>query len=299
MQTIKSQNTENLGYMAPISVVRHFFDDIQDGQYDGFPNLGVSIQTMENPDLKKKYGLTDEQTGVLINRVFPGSPAENVLRRGDVLSKIEGHPVADDGTIEFRPKERTSFAYYVDLRQIGDEIELEIFRDGQSEAVRIPLNRTRGEYTLVPSEQYETLPRYFIYGGIVFTPLTKNLIESYGPNWPQNAPPQLVAELGNWVTTERQEVVLALRILADEVNQGYDLFAWIVSEVNDQKFKNFDEFFRLVMDSRDQYLVLCDEEAYELVLDRVKAEAAHTRILDTYRIEHDRSPDLQEHLTMD
>ena len=59
MQTLKSQNTENLGYMVPIPVVKHFFNDLEDGQYEGFPNLGIYIQTMENPDMKRKYGLDE------------------------------------------------------------------------------------------------------------------------------------------------------------------------------------------------------------------------------------------------
>ncbi len=294
MQMLRSQSTESLGYMVPIPIIHHFFDDIQDGHYDGFPNLGISIQTMENPDMKRKYGLDETQTGILINRIFPGSPAEGKLRRGDVLLSIEGHSVADDGTIEFRPKELTSFAFYVDTHQIGEEISLEIFRDHEVTTIPIFLDRTRGEYTLVPAEQYEQLPRYFIYGGIVFTPLTKNLIKQFGSNWPSSAPAHLLDELGSWVTEDRQEIVMALKVLAAELNQGYhDVFTWIVEDVNSQRFKNFDEFYALVMNSTEPYLVLQDEEYFELVIDRQKAEESHENILETYRIDHDRSPDLR------
>ncbi len=295
MQTLKSQNAENLGYMVPMPVIEHFFTDIEDGQYDGFPNLGISMQTLENPDMKRKYGLDETQTGILINRIFPGSPTEGKLQRGDILLMIAGHSIADDGTVEFRPKERTSYTYYVNRHQVGTDIQVEIFRDGNTQTITIPLTRTRGEYTLVPGEQYERLPRYFIYGGIVFTPLTKNLLMQYGPNWPTTAPAHLVAELGSWVTENRQEIVLALRVLPADLNQGYhDLYGWIVDTVNGQSFKNFDEFYRLVTESTAPYLVLRDEDYFELVIDRQKAAASHEQILRTYRIEHDRSPDLRE-----
>ena len=294
MQTLKGQQTESLGYMVPIPVVEHFFTDIADTRYDGFPNLGITTQPLENPDMKRKYGLDESQTGLLVNRIFPGSPAAGKLQRGDILLAIEGASVADDGTIEFRPKERSSYTYFVDGRQIGERISLEIFRDGNSLMLPIELSRTQGEYRLVPGEQYETLPRYFIYGGIVFTPLTKNLLKQYGGNWPKSAPSDLVSELGSWVTEDRQEIVLALRVLAADVNQGYhDLYAWTVNEVNGQSFKNFDEFYHLVMDSKEPYLVLRDEDYFELVIDREKAEKSHENILKTYRIERDRSPDLQ------
>ena len=294
MQTLKGQSTENLGYMVPIPVVKHFFTDIEDGQYNGFPHLGIAIQTLENPDMKRKYGLEDAQTGILINRIFPGSPAEGKLQRGDVLLAIEGNPIADDGTVEFRPKERTSYTFYVDQQQVGKEISLDIFRDDTIQKVTIPLTQVRRAYTLVPGEQYEQLPRYFIYGGIIFTPLTKNLLKQYGSNWPSSAPPQLLAELGSWVTEERQELVLALKVLAADLNQGYhDLYSWIVADVNGQPFKDFDEFSRLVTEPTGPYLVLRDEDYFELVIDRQKADDSHTAILRTYRIEHDRSPDLR------
>ena len=149
-------------------------------------------------------------------------------------------------------------------------------------------------HKVVPPEQYEQTPRYFIYGGIVFTPLTKNLLTQYGSNWPQDAPEYLVAELDKPISDTRQEVVLALKVLAADVNQGYhDLFAWMINDVNGKTFKNFDEFYRLVMESNEPYLALRDEEFFELVLDRKKAEAAHQDILNTYRIEHDRSTDLR------
>lgn len=293
MQAMKG-DTENIGYMVPISVVEHFFTDLKDGRYDGFPSLGVSIQTMENPDMKRKYGLSDDQTGILVNRIYPGSPAEGILQRGDVVLSVEGYPIADDGTVEFRPKERTNAMYYIDRHQIGEQVSFEIFRETKIQTITLNLSKTRSAYTVVPPEQYEEIPRYFIYGGVVFTPLTKNLLTRYGTNWMENAPDYLVAELGKPITEKRQEVVLALKVLSAEVNQGYeDVFAWIINDVNGQTFKDFNEFYRLVMDSKDPYLVLRDEDFVELVLDREKAIAANREILATYRIEHDRSPDLR------
>ena len=293
MQGLKG-DAENIGYMVPISVIDHFFTDLKDGRHDGFPSLGISIQTMENPDMKRKYGLNDEQTGILVNRIYPGSPAEGILQRGDILLSVEGHPIADDGTVEFRPKERTSAMYFIDRHQIGEQASVEIFRESKVVTMTLTLSKTRSAYTVVPPEQYEEIPRYFIYGGVVFTPLTKNLLTRYGSNWAENAPDYLVAEIDKPITEQRQEVVLALKVLSAEVNQGYDdVFAWIINDVNGKTFKDFNEFYRLVMESNEPYLVLCDEDFFELVLDRKKAEAANQDILATYRIEHDRSPDLR------
>jgi len=53
MQGISS--SQNIGYMVPIPVIRHFFDDLKDGTYDGYPSLGVGLQDMENKGLRKYY----------------------------------------------------------------------------------------------------------------------------------------------------------------------------------------------------------------------------------------------------
>lgn len=294
MQMVKSNYAENIGYMVPMPVINHFFQDIEDGQYDGFPDLGIITQDMESPDMRRKYGLSETQTGLFVTRILPGSPTEGKVEEGDVLLSIEGHPIANDGTVEFRPKERTDYTYYVDAKQPGENVRAEVLRQGTIKQVTLTLNQTRKAYLLVPQEKYEQLPRYFIYGGIVFTPLTKNLLERWGSDWLDSAPSDLVRELKNWVTEEKKEVVLVLKILAADVNTGYhDVRAWIVTEVNGKQIKDFDEFFQIVTQTTEPYLVFKDEMGFQIVIDREKAEESHELVLRTYRIEHDRSQDLR------
>ena len=49
MQSISQ--AENIGYMVPMPVIRHFLGDMEDGEYDNFPSMGVILQDMENPSL--------------------------------------------------------------------------------------------------------------------------------------------------------------------------------------------------------------------------------------------------------
>jgi S1-C subfamily serine protease len=294
MQMVKADYAENLGYMVPIPVINHFFQDIEDGQYDGFPDLGIITQDMESPDMRNKYGMSETQTGLFVTRILPGSPAEGKMEEGDVFLSIADHPIENDGTVEFRPKERTNYTYYIDAKQPGESISAEVLRQGTIKHVTLTLNQTRKAYLLVPQEKYEQLPHYFIYGGIVFTPLTKNLLKRWGSDWPNSAPSALVEELSNWVTEEKQEVVIVLKILAAEVNTGYhDIRTWIVTEVNGKAIKDFNEFFQIVTQTTESYLVFKDEMGFQIVIDRKKAEESHELILQTYRIEYDRSPDLR------
>ncbi|MBU0650598.1 S1C family serine protease, partial [bacterium] len=120
---------ENIGYMVPAPIVRHFLSDIKDKKYDGTPELGVQWEKMENPDLRENYGMKDEQTGVLITDVYSGSSADGNLKIGDVVLSVDNIDIASDGTIEFRKGERTFWGYVFQNKYIGDSINFKILRD--------------------------------------------------------------------------------------------------------------------------------------------------------------------------
>lgn len=287
---------DNIGYMVPVSIVRHFFTDIEDGRYDGFPSLGVIMQGMENPDLKRKYRVPEDRTGMLVTRVLPGSPADGTIREGDVMLAIEGHPIADDGTVEFRPRERTSLSYYIQAHQLGEGLQAELLRDGAITNIEVALTRPLGSDLLVPNDQYDLLPTYYIYGGIVFCPLTRNLLKAWGPNWPNSAPNELMAYLSaNYPEVDGEEVVLVLKVLAADVNQGYHGASnWVVETVDGRRIRNMQELIRAIeRPDAGEFLTLGNESGQVIVLDRRKAEATRGDVLKTYRVPDDRSPDLK------
>lgn len=293
MQSYGPGISENIGYMVPGIVIEHFLHDIEDGRYDGFPAIGIITQNIGNPDMKRKYHMSDSQTGVIVNHIHVGSPAEDKVMKDDILMKVDGHPVSDSGTVEFRPGERTYYSYYIEMHQVGEEVNLELLRNGKIETVNLRLENKRGDFDLVPGERYDELPRYFIYGGIVFSPLTKNLLKGLGRAWRHRASPEMLLELKDRPTDEKKEVVVVLKVLAAEINKGYhNIRNWIVREVNGKKFKDFNEFYKTVTTSKEPYTVLRNGRGFQIVIDRRKAEESHRKILKTYRIKEDRSPDL-------
>ena len=294
MQSISS--AENIGYMVPPPVIRHFLDDLkEDGDYDGFPSLGVILQDMENPTLKEKFGLSEDQTGVLVVRILTGAPAEGVLQIHDVVVEVDGHKVAGDGTIEFRTRERTHVSFLIQERQIGEEIEVVVLRNGERLKLNIVLGRSLREDWLVPMEMFDRLPSYYIYGGVVFCPLSRNLLKEWGKSWYNKAPKQLVALLlRNYREEDLEEVVLVLKVLAADVNEGYhDVTYWVVDEVNDVKIQNLRHLIDVVEQNKEgPYNEFENAQGQLIVLDREQVEASRQDILDLYRIDADRSPDL-------
>jgi S1-C subfamily serine protease len=285
------QGLENTGYMVPVPIIRHFLKDIADGRYDGFPFLNLSSSMLENPDMKRFYQMGEYQNGVLVTHIGVNSPASGLLSVNDVLLAVDGFSIADDGTIEFRPEERTHFSYVVQQKQIGDSVSFKILRKGNKMTVNVPLTRSADGCALVEDERYEQKPRYFIFGGIIFTPLTKNLLLMWGT---QSPPGNLSAEASNYPSENYREPVVAIQALPDEINRGYHgLNCWLVTEVNGKKIRDFDAFYKAVNLSDSEFVVLKDKNNNQIIIDRKKELEARERILKRYQIPSDRSPDLK------
>lgn len=292
MQGITS--AQNIGYMVPIPVIEHFLNDLKDGILDGYPSLGVGLQDMENEDLRRYYQMDTDMSGVLINQIVAGSPADGRLEIGDVLLQVEDYSIGNDGTVEFRANERTSLNYVIQQKQIGEDLRMTILRSGELSEISINLYRSMAKDQLVPMEQYETLPTYYIFGGMVFCPLSKDLLNIWGSQWYQSAPRELACCLLNNVPErEGEQVVVLLKVLATDVNEGYqDISNWVVDRVNGEKIWNMVDLVEKIEKSSEPYIVLEDKYNKKIIIDRDKAINSSEDILEIYRIPSDRSNDL-------
>ena len=288
--------SQNIGYMVPVPVIRHFFDDLKDGTYDGYPSLGVSLQDMENQGSRKYYQMEKDMSGVLINQIIPGSPSDGNLQADDILLSIGNYKVGNDGTIEFRTHERTQLTYAVQEKQIGENIQMDILRNGEKISLDVNLYRSSQKDQLVPMEQYETLPSYYICGGLIFCPLSRNLLHIWGSQWYQSAPAGLIYHLQNNIPEkEGQQVVVLLKSLAADVNEGYqNVNSWVVDTVNGEKIWNLNDFVAKVEAIQDDYIILENKWDQKIVIDREMAKNTHQEILEIYRIPFDRSEDLMK-----
>ncbi|WP_193162982.1 S1C family serine protease [Microbulbifer hainanensis] len=285
MQTNHSQGAENLGYFVPPSVIEHVLEDAVDGVQQGFPELGAVTQSMESPAMKAEAGLSDDEEGALVVKVFADTPAAEVLKPGDVLLAVDGYPIASDRTVEWRENQRTNYHYAVDLHHVGDTLPVRFSRHGEIHKAQITLAAPPPSRSLVLSEQYDQRPRYYIYGGVVFVPLNMNLIKRWGNNWHSKAPIDYLYARNQWSDTKHRELVVALKVLPAAVNLGYhDWKNWIIDSVNGQPVPDFDTFARLMESNQQPFVDLRDEAGYRMVLDAAAAREQQPMILQTYHI---------------
>jgi len=287
MQVISK--SQNIGYLVPVNMVQHFIKDIKDGRYDGFPELGVTTQKMENPTLKNYYGLDEKTTGKLVADIVYNAPVIDVIQKGDIITSIDGHNIEDDGTVAFREHEYTDFGYYVDMHQMGESVKLNIIREGKKMMVEAKLTRIPDDVLLVKTTQYDAMPSYFIEGGYIFSPLSRNLLLSTKLNRLK-----LSYFATQWPKEEKKEVVVLLKVLASEMSRGHNDFKmWAIEKINGETYDSFDTFYHKIKNFKGQYIVLEDKDGVELVIDTQRAKENKSKILKKYNIEFDRSVDLR------
>lgn len=288
---------ENIGYMVPAPVVKHLLKDLEDESYDGTPDLGIYYQEMENQGLRSCYHMNEGDTGVLVARVLLDYPTERKLQIGDVVLAVDGTTIANDGTILLRNAERTSWEYLVQQKQINDSVTLTVLRDGSRMEIDIPLSMRIDQGRLVPHEQYDVLPTYYITGGLVFEPLTANYLKRWGKSWFAKVPIELTNYYFNGFPAEnRREVVVLIRVLGDEINVGYQgMENSVIAAVNGKHISTMDDVVSAFEMHTGSYHTVVDEKGRTIVLKKAMVDARNDFILKKYKIGADRSANLFLH----
>lgn len=288
MQVISK--SQNIGYLVPVNMVEHFIEDMKDGRYDGFADLGIGTQKMENPTLRRYYDLDDNITGVLVDKILYNSSLKGIIKEADILIKVDGHKIEDDGTVAFREYEYTNYQYFIDRYQMGESIKLDIIRDKKKMQIDAQLKYVADDMYLVKTTRYDTMPSYFVYGGYVFSPLTRNLIRSTTRNR------LMLSYLASqWQEEDVKEKVVLLKVLASNLTRGNNDFGmWTIEKINGEKFVDFKAFYEKMQSAKEKYIVLEDEDGVKVIIDREEAQAKQSEILKKYNIEFDKSIDFRD-----
>ncbi|MCX5790430.1 MAG: trypsin-like peptidase domain-containing protein [Elusimicrobia bacterium] len=279
---------EGVGYAVPAPVVQRFLKDVDNGRYAGIPDLGIRWQAVENRALREWLGMEPGETGVRVSTVVHGGSADGVLQADDVLTSIDGTRIFDDGTVPFRRSERVLFSHLIVMHQTGEKARLGVVRAGKARQVEVTLKPTEA---LVPGPAYGSRPRYFVYAGLVFTPLTRNFLT----NWEWNDVPDSFRTYLDFgvPTAGRREVVVLAHVLPHAVNAGYhDFRGIVVDRVNGRVIGRLDDLLEAFRHPQGRFHVIETDPVTDfggrIVLDAAAAEKASPEILATFGIPNDR-----------
>ena len=273
-----------------MNILKNFLNDIKDENYDGPPRLGIQWSALESVAHRKMLGLPNDSKGVLIKKVFKNSPFEGVLQKNDVLLKLDNKWIESDGTVEFRPNEKTDFSYINQQKNFGDMLSYEIVRNKKKMTGSVKLNSKNIRYSVVTEVKIETPPSYFVYGGLVFEPLTNNYLtllkESKG-----EVPPVYEKED---TYKDYDQLAILTSVLPFDVNLGYsELENVIILKINGEKYKNFKDFVQKLRKVNSEFVILETENGDEIVLDRAKVEAQKEDLMRNYNVISEMSDDVR------
>ncbi len=280
---------QGVAYMIPTPVINRFLKDISNGHYDEYPDLAITYAKLQNPAQRKFLGLKDDDRGVLVGSVVAAGPSNGILRPGDVLLTIDGHPIASDANVELEG-ERAQFEEVVERKFKGDSVKFDLLRDKQPMTVTINLYKP-WPYS-VQGHSYDVRPRYVLYGGLLFQPLNLDMLEAY------RATDLRLRHFFEYFTVEQiylqhPDVIVLSNILPDPINTYLAPYRGaIVDEINGKKIRTLDELANAFAQAPEQLVIRMIGDGPPLVLDRNKVEAARERIKTRYNVAKDQN--LQE-----
>ncbi|PUZ65970.1 hypothetical protein GQ55_3G268400 [Panicum hallii var. hallii] len=283
---------ENIGYIIPVPVIKRFISGVEEsGKYSGFCTLGVSCQATENIQLRECFGMQPDMTGVLVSRINPLSDAYKILKKDDILLEFDGVPIANDGTVPFRNRERITFDHLVSMKKPGETAVLKVLRDGKEQELSVILRPP-----LVPVHQFDKLPSYYIFAGFVFIPLTQPYLHEFGEDW-YNASPRRLCEraLRELPKKAGEQLVILSQVLMDDINVGYERLAELqVKKVNGVEVENLKHLCSLVEGCTEENLRFDLDDERVIILKYQNARLATSRVLKRHRIPSAMSSDLVE-----
>ncbi|MDG1478338.1 MAG: serine protease [Myxococcota bacterium] len=272
---------ENIGELVPASIIRWFLSGVDSGRVPSIPGIGITTQNLENPFLRARLGIAPGESGVLVISVEYGGSAWGVLREGDALLSIAGHPIANNGSIRYLDRIRTSYTVLLGDAYVGDSIDVTVLREGARQTLTLTLQPV---VHLVPPKRYDYVPQHFIYGGLVFQSLSRDFLGTWS-KWRYRAPPELVNYYFSGVRTlRRNDVVILTQVLADEINVGYQhLHSEAVVSVNGEPTTGLTDFVAQLKAAAGAVELRMSSNGL-IVLDADAVREANARILERYRI---------------
>ncbi len=283
-----THSLENTGYFIPTTIINHFLADIKDGTYHGVPDSGLRLTNLQNPAFRKMLKLPeDSKQGVRVDRILDIPGTKSVIKVNDVILQVGDYPVDEDGTITYDGN-TVGVSTAFDLAQDGSTIPLKVWRDGQMIDVSLPMNVYKADSA--QGNQYDVLPPYYIYGGLVFTGLSLDYLKTFGENWTDSAGRELIFELAyrhvedpdHW---RPQPVVLA-SILDHAVNANFTTRGMtMVDKINGQRINQLSDVPKAFAATTgpDAIIEFLPDHHFE-VIRKDEAEKANQDILDTYRV---------------
>ncbi|MFT5127217.1 MAG: S1-C subfamily serine protease [Rhodothermales bacterium] len=272
---------QSTGYMIPTPVISRFLEDIKDGAYNGYVELAVNTQSLQNPALRKALKLPPGNFGVLVTQVPQAGSGYGTIEVDDILLAIDGHEIKTDGHIELNDD-------YVQLEEIverkfhGDTVSFDILRAGKPKKVDVTL-KGAWPYRILAST-YDVRPRFVLFAGMVFQPLNRNFLGTHKIS-DLEVMHHYAYFVGDEIYLERPEVVIFSSTLPDAINTYFEGYRHsVVDSVNGVKIRTLRDLAEALEKDVEHHVIHLLGKGRPVVIEAAQVPAATERISRQYRV---------------
>lgn len=134
MNTAIRADAQGIGFAIPINTIQRIADQLATKGKAEHAYLGVQMATL-TPEVKQEvngnssigFNITEE-SGVLVIKVVPGSPAERAgIRAGDVVKRVNGQEVTTADQLQ----------NIVEAAQVGNNLQIDLKRNNQDQSITV------------------------------------------------------------------------------------------------------------------------------------------------------------------
>lgn len=281
---------DNTGYMIPTPVVKRFLKDVEDGRYDNYVDLAFSDFELENAAQREALGLKDDNRGILVTSVSAGGSVDGKLQAGDIVLAMDNHPVFSNGQVRI-DGQMINMNEVVERKYSGDKVMIDYLRAGKEGKAEITLSQFAPARLF--AVEYETRPKYAVFGGLVFQPMSRNLLGAYGFD-SLELRYMLERYIPDALYNEWKDVVILSQVLPDAVNAELaSISGMIVDEINGKPVRSMQDLVDLLFTPMEKgelpefVVIKCKGSERPLVLEGAKVREAQSRIRAKYGLSRD------------
>ena len=287
---------DNIGYLIPSEEIATFFEDVKDGKFDGKPKVRDIMQSLQNSALRKRFGLKNDQTGVVITQPFE-TKETYPLKADDVLTHVGPHDVDNEGMVRLENGLRLGFHYFVPKLMTDGKYPATIIRGGETLQVKVPAGLKPAKVIPALKGDY---PEYFVYGPLVFVQAAseyessiRRMVTSSNANSRMAAYSMLSTMTSNESPLffrkndvpefeGEQLIMVAVPLLPHRISKGYQgPFANVLAKINGIKIKNLNHMVQVLRDMNEEQVKFefAEKNAPYLVFNRTEVDEAMEDIM--------------------
>jgi len=218
--------------LIPAETINRFLEAVRKGDYKGFGEVGFAISELLDPAMRSFLKMPASLGGgTYVADVYNLGTGSDLLKKGDVILRIDGHGLDPHGRFKHDKYEWLSFDHLITSKAVGESVLFDVWREGRKVKIRANVKNFKASEMLVPFHEFDRQPEYVVTAGFVLQKLTREYMKEFGDNLAGEAPSHLYhyyRDLAFKPTDERRDVVILSYVLPAPINLGYTGLGQIV-----------------------------------------------------------------------